>query len=50
MKLNLDFQLMNNIDDLISKLYKLTYEEVLVVEPEFAERMSKAEYEALKVE
>ena len=38
------------IDNLVYKLYELTYDEVLVVEPEFAERMSKEEYEGLKVE
>lgn len=38
------------IDNLVYKLYELTYDEVLVVEPEFAERMSREEYEGLKVE
>jgi hypothetical protein len=38
------------IDKLVYKLYELTYEEVLVVEPEFSERMSREEYEVLKVE
>jgi hypothetical protein len=38
------------IDILIYKLYDLTYDEVLVFEPEFAERMSREEYEILKVE
>ena len=38
------------IDNLVYKLYELTYEEVLVVEPAFSERMSKEEYEGLKVE
>lgn len=38
------------IDNLVYKLYELTYDEVLVVEPEFKERMSIAEYEDLKVE
>lgn len=38
------------IDNLVYKLYELKYDEVLVVEPEFAERMSKEEYEGLKVE
>lgn len=38
------------IDNLVYKLYELTYDEVLVVEPAFRERMSKEEYEGLKVE
>lgn len=38
------------IDNLVYKLYELTYDEVLVVEPEFAERMSREEYEGLKLE
>jgi adenine-specific DNA-methyltransferase len=38
------------IDNLVYKLYELTYEEVLVVEPAFSERMSMEEYEGLKVE
>ena len=38
------------IDNLVYKLYELTYDEVLVVEPEFGERMSREEYEGLKVE
>jgi uncharacterized protein (DUF2344 family) len=38
------------IDKLVYKLYELTYEEVLVVEPEFSERMSREESEVLKVE
>jgi hypothetical protein len=38
------------IDNLVYKLYELTYDEVLVVEPEFSERMSREEYEVLKVE
>ncbi len=38
------------IDVMIYKLYDLTYDEVLLVEPEFAERMSREEYEILKVE
>lgn len=40
----------HQIDNLVYKLYELTYDEVLVVEPEFAERMSREEYEALQVE
>lgn len=38
------------IDNLVYKLYDLTYDEVLVVEPAFSERMSKAAYESLKLE
>ena len=38
------------IDNLIYKLYELTYDEVLVIEPEFSERMSMLEYENLKIE
>jgi hypothetical protein len=34
---------------LVYKLYELTYEEVLVIEPEFAERMSREEYGALEI-
>ena len=43
-------ELEQQIDNLVYKLYKLTYDEVLVVEPEFSERMSKVDYESLKVE
>jgi hypothetical protein len=38
------------LNNLVYKLYELTYDEVLVVEPEFRERMSRKEYENLKVE
>ena len=38
-----------HIDNLVYKLYELTYDAVLVVEPEFGERMSREEYEGLKV-
>lgn len=38
------------IDNLVYKLYELTYDEVLMVEPEYSERMSMEEYEGLKVE
>ena len=38
------------IDLMVYKLYGLTYDEVLLVEPEFSEHMSKEEYENLKVE
>ncbi len=37
------------VDNLVYKLYELTYDEVVTVEPEFPERMSKIEYEKLKV-
>lgn len=40
----------NEIDVMVYKLYDLTYDEVLLVEPEFSEHMSKEEYENLKVE
>lgn len=40
----------HRIDNLVYKLYALTYDEVLVVEPEFSQRMSRKEYEVLKVE
>jgi adenine-specific DNA-methyltransferase len=50
-KQNLDTtDLEQQIDNLVYKLYELTYDEVLVVEPEFTERMSREEYEGLKVE
>ncbi|MBK8516194.1 MAG: N-6 DNA methylase [Saprospiraceae bacterium] len=38
------------IDNLVYKLYELTYDEVLVVEPEFGDRMSREEYDALVIE
>lgn len=38
------------IDNLVYKLYGLNYDEVLIIEPAFSERMSKSEYEALEVE
>jgi adenine-specific DNA-methyltransferase len=37
------------IDNLVYKLYELTYDEVLVVEPAFSERMSREAYEGLQV-
>jgi hypothetical protein len=43
---NLELQ----IDNLVYKLYELNYDEVLVVEPAFSERMSEEEYDNLKVE
>ena len=36
------------VDNLVYKLYKITYDEVLIIEPEFNVRMSKEEYEALE--
>ena len=33
------------IDNLVYKLYELSYDEVLVVQPEFSDRMSPEEYE-----
>lgn len=42
-------QLEQNIDNLVYKLYNLTYEEALIVEPELAERLSREEYEAIEV-
>ena len=44
------YNLEQQIDNLVYKLYELTYDEVLVVEPEFSERMSRLEYEGLKIE
>ncbi|WP_111709122.1 Eco57I restriction-modification methylase domain-containing protein [Lutibacter citreus] len=41
---------MNEIDVLYYILYELNYEEVLIIEPEFSERMSKEEYEAFTIE
>lgn len=41
-------QLEKQIDEMVFKLYELTYEEVKVVDPEFW--LSKEEYEAVKVE
>jgi hypothetical protein len=38
------------IDNLVYKLYELTYVEVLIIEPGFSERMSKSEYEVLEGE
>lgn len=47
---NVIINLEQQIDNLVYKLYELTYDEVLVVEPEFSERMSREAYEALQVE
>lgn len=44
------FEFDEKIDNLVYKLYALTYDEVLVVDPAFSERMSAAEYEGLQVE
>ena len=38
------------LNTLIYYMYELTYDEVLVVEPDFSERMSEAEYDSLKIE
>jgi len=38
------------IDNLVYKLYALTYDVALVVEPVFSKRMSREEYEGLQVE
>ena len=38
----------NQIDQLVFKLYKLTYEEIQVIDPEFS--LSEHEYEALSIE
>lgn len=39
----------NQFNNLVYKLYELTYEELLVIEPEFSEKMSREEYESLEV-
>lgn len=41
-------KLESTIDNLVYKLYELTYEEVKVIDPEFS--LSKKEYEAIKLE
>ena len=38
------------IDNMVYKLYELTYEEVLIVQPNFAEIMSKKEYDLFEIE
>ena len=38
----------HQIDNLVYKLYELTYDEVKVIDPEFS--LSKKEYEAIKLE
>ena len=59
MRLNTEFLMMNKqgldtslleqeIDNLVYKLYELTYDEVKVIDPDFS--LSKAEYEAIKLE
>ena len=40
----------SQIDNLLYKFYNLTYDEVLIIEPKFNERMSRKAYEALEVE
>ena len=37
------------IDNLVYKLYNLTYEEAVIVEPELAQRLSKEAYEAIEI-
>ena len=37
------------IDNKVYKLYGLTYEEVLIVQPDFTEVMSKKEYDAFEI-
>ena len=39
----------DEIDVMVYKLYELTYDEVLVVEPGFGEKMSKKEYEGYEI-
>lgn len=39
---------MNRIDNLVYKLYELTYDEVKVIDPAFS--LSKKEYEGIKLE
>ena len=37
------------IDNLVYKLYNLTYNDVLVVEPEFSSRMTKEDYDSFSI-
>jgi len=37
------------IDNLVYKLYNLTFEEALIIEPELEERLSKEEYDAIEI-
>ncbi|KEY19297.1 Eco57I restriction-modification methylase domain-containing protein [Kaistella antarctica] len=39
----------SNIDNLVYKIYNLTFEEALIIEPELEERLSEAEYNALVI-
>ena len=41
---------MQQIDLLVYKLYELSYEEVFLIEPDFGQRVSVAEYEKIKIE
>lgn len=43
-------QLEQQIDNMVYKLYELTYKEVLVVQPNFAEIMSTKEYDKFEIE
>ncbi|MDA9327415.1 BREX-1 system adenine-specific DNA-methyltransferase PglX [Flavobacteriaceae bacterium] len=40
----------NQIDNIVYKLYNLTYEDVLVIEPEFSDHMNNYEYEKFRIE
>lgn len=42
-------QLEQQIDNMVYKLYELAYKEVLVVQPNFADVMSKKEYESFEI-
>jgi len=42
--------LKDQIDIMVYKLYNLTYEEVLIIQPNFPEIMSKEEYETFELE
>lgn len=43
-------ELEQQIDTLVYKLYELSYEEVLLIEPDFGQRVSVEEYEQVRVE
>lgn len=45
---NLDSKQIDELNNLVYKLYELTYDEVKVIDPEFS--LSKKEYEAIKLE
>ncbi len=52
-RLNKFFDKLNNEkfdDNLVYKLYNLTYEEALIIEPELANRLTEEEYAAIEVE